>query len=185
MNALEALHTRNSATLLTEPGPNAEQLENILLAGLRANDHRRLRPWRFLLIEGEARDKLGQAMLDIALQDNPETSLEEQQKLAKAPLRAPLIIVAVARPQHDDKVPEIEQLLATGGAAQLMLLAAHAQRLGAIWRTGKFAYDARLKALLGLEPQDHIVGFLYIGTTKAVKPLAKINTADFVSRWEG
>lgn len=185
MNALEALHTRNSVALLCEPGPDAEQLENVFQAGLRANDHRRLRPWQFLIIEGDARQKLGQAMVDIALQDDPRLPEEEQQKLAAKPLRAPLIIIAVARVRADEKVPEIEQLLSAGGAAQLMMLAAHAQGIGAIWRTGKFAYDKRINAVLGLASEDQIVGFLYMGTAKATKPLTDIRSDNFVSHWPG
>jgi nitroreductase len=183
MSALEALHTRNSVALLCEPGPSEKQLDNILLAGLRASDHRRLRPWRFLVIQGGARLKLGQSMIEISLRDNPDMPPEEQKKIAAKTLRAPLIIVVAAQVRTDEKVPEIEQLLAAGGAAQLMVLAAHAQGLGSIWRTGKFAYDKRTNEVLGLDSRDQIVGFLYMGTAKAVKPLSEINTADFVTHW--
>jgi nitroreductase len=58
MNAIEALLTRYSVGRLTTPAPTGEALDNIIKAGLHANDHKRLRPWKFLIIEGEARNKL-------------------------------------------------------------------------------------------------------------------------------
>ncbi len=58
-DVLHLLHTRNSAPKLTEPGPDDAALEQILGAALRAPDHARLRPWRFLTVQGERRQALG------------------------------------------------------------------------------------------------------------------------------
>ena len=63
-----------------------------------------------------------------------------------------------------DKVPEIEQVLAVGAAVENMLLAAHAMGLGVMWKTGAAAYDAGVKAAVGLAPVDHIVAILHLGT---------------------
>lgn len=183
MDALQALHTRNSVAQLCEPAPTAEQLNNILQAGIRANDHRRLRPWRFLQIEGDARSKLGQLMVDIKLQDKPAFNADEQQALRAKPLRAPTILVVVATVRNNEKVPDVEQVLSAGGAAQLMMAAAHAQGIGAVWRTGGMAYDARMIAGLGLDPQDQIIGFIYLGTPKTVKKLAELDVNDYLSQW--
>ncbi len=183
MNAIEAIHTRNSVGQLTEPGPAGEALDNILMAGVRASDHRRLRPWCFLLIEGTARNKLGELFVQVTKQDKPNLTLEEQQDIAAKTLRAPLIIAVVAHLQADPKVPEIEQLLSTGGAAQLMLLAAHAQGFGGVWRTGDMAYHPRVREGLGLEESDRIVGFLYMGTPKGEKKLTELDPYQFCRRW--
>lgn len=181
MDALTALLTRQSVSQVGEPGPSPVQLENILKAGLRANDHGRLRPWHFLLIEGNARRKLGELFVRVTLQDKPDFPREEQEKLAAKALRAPLIITVIARVRPSDKVPEIEQLLSAGGAAQLMMAAAHAQGLGAVWRTGGLAYDRRIHDGLGLHANDRIIGFLYMGTPKGeAKPLAELEVKQFV-----
>jgi len=185
MDALTALLTRQSVSQVGEPGPTPTQLEAILKAGLRANDHGRLRPWQFLLIEGEARRKLGKLFVQVTLQDKPDFPKEEQEKLAAKALRAPLIITVIARLKPSDKVPEIEQLLSAGGAAQLMMAAAHAQGMGAVWRTGSLAYDKRVHAGLGLEASDQIIGFLYMGTPKGdAKPFAELKIEEFVRRWQ-
>lgn len=184
MDALTALHTRQSTSQLGEPGPSPAQLDNILKAGLRANDHGRLRPWHFLLIEGDARRRLGELFVRVTLQDKADFSREEQEKLAAKALRAPLIIVVVARLRPSDKIPEIEQRLSAAAAAQLMMAAAHAQGIGAVWRTGSLAYDRRVHTGLGLEANDHIVGFLYMGTPRGeAKPFTPLDVKDFVRRW--
>jgi nitroreductase len=150
-----------------------------------ASDHRHLRPWRFVLIEGEAREKLGQVFVDSALEREPDLSAEQRADIAGKTLRAPLIIAVVARVRPNPKVPDIEQLLSAGGAAQLMLVAAHAQGFGGIWRTGGAAYDALVRRRLGLEEGDQIVGFLYLGTPQAAKKLADIDYRDYTVSWNG
>jgi len=186
MDALTALHTRNSVNLLCDPAPNVDQLENIFKAGLRACDHKNLKPWKYLLIEGNARNKFGQLMVDV------KTAIEGErldsgltEKLLSKPLRAPTIIVVIAHIQQHEKVPEIEQLLSAGASAQMMMTAAHAQGVGAIWRSGALMFRREMRAGLGLDSQDQIVGFLYLGTAAAAKPLAESNTTDFVKRWQG
>ena len=62
------------------------------------------------------------------------------------------------------KVPEIEQLHSLACAAGYMLLAAHAEGFGAIWRTGEISYTAELRAELGLAENERVLGFLYLGT---------------------
>jgi len=111
----------------------------------------------------------------------------EREKCRNKPLRAPLIVIVVAstRPEHFEKVPEIEQLLSAGGAAQLMVLAAQASGYGAIWRTGPVAYDSRIKPGLGLLETDKIVGFLYMGKPKNGKPLPKLDLEGVAEVWEG
>ena len=55
-------------------------------------------------------------------------------------------------------------MAAVAAAAQNMLLAAHALGFAAKWATGKQAYDATVKAELGLGDDDRIIGFLYLGS---------------------
>lgn len=170
MNALDALLQRQSCNKLTEPAPSPEQWQWIQQAALRAPDHARLRPWRFLVIAGQGREQLGDAMVALLLADRPQASMEEQQRVRSKPLRAPMIVVVIACIQQHPKVPVMEQVLSAGCAAHAMLLAAFAQGLGAIWRTGPLASDTRLHARLGIASGETIVGFLYLGTPQANLP---------------
>ena len=186
MDALTALHTRNSVNLLSEPGPNPDQLQNIIKAGLRACDHRSLTPWKFLLIEGDARHQFGQLMVAAKeASDKRPISAELATKIQSKPLRAPSILVDVAAIQEHKSVPEIEQVLSAVAAAQMMMTAAHAQGIGAIWRSGSIMFTQEMRDGLNLASTDQIVGFIYLGTPKAVKPLPTLEVDSFLERWTG
>ncbi len=184
MEAITALHSRVSQPVLVAPAPTGATLDNIKRAALRAADHAMLRPWRFLVIEGEGRHRLGE--LFVRSREAREGALpeRERERTLGRPLRAPLLIVAIAACRTNTKVPVVEQLLSAGAAAQNMLNAAHAQGVGAMWRTGDFAYDPVVKAGLGVSDAEHIVGFLYLGTVSEPRsPQAPLDPARFFVPW--
>ena len=184
MDALTALHSRVSVPILGDPAPDEDSLDNIFKAALRAPDHLLLRPWRFLVVRGDAREKLGDIFRDIQKQDLPDTSEALLEKTWKKPLRAPLLVVAIAHLQEHENVPEIEQVLSTGAAVQNMMICAHAQGYGAMWRTGTFAYHANVAKRLGLAGNERIVGFLYLGTIAGrIKSLPNLQVEDFFKEW--
>lgn len=184
MDAFTLLNQRNSEAKLTMPGPDREALQKIIAAALRAPDHGRLRPWRFIVIEGKARHRLGSLFVEALKLRKPEASEEEIKKNAEAPLRGPLIIAVVARQIDNPKVPAVEQLLSAGCAAHGILLAAQALGFGAIWRTGDNSYDAHVNAGLGLADNETLVGYIYIGTAIGVpKPLQTLPVEEFVTTW--
>lgn len=186
MDALTLLHSRNSAPKLTTPAPSGKVLEGILSAALRAPDHARLRPWRFMLIEGDARHQLGDLFARAAKQRDPQLSEAGINKSQNHPLRAPLLIVVIASIQAHPKVPRDEQLLSAGCAAHSILLAAHAEGFAGIWRTGINAIDPVVKAGLGLAEHEELVGYLYVGSIDGkYKPLDDLLLEDFVSHWRG
>ncbi len=163
MDTLTAITSRVSAVRLMEPGPSDAQLDTILKAGARGPDHGRLAPWRFIVIEAEARHRLGEAFASAHKRGTPDATAEEMQKEAAKALRAPTIIAIGASIQVGNKIPVLEQIVAVGAATQNMFLAAHALGMGAMWQTGIPAYDPGVKRLLDLYEQDMIVGVLYLG----------------------
>lgn len=186
MDALHALTTRVSVGRLSEPAPSVEQRQQMFRAALRAPDHGGLRPWRFLTVEGEALNALGERMAEAMRADHPEIGADKLEKARSNPLRAPLLVIALARVVEHPKIPEIEQILAVGAAIQNLMLAAHAQGFAAIWRTGELAYSAHFREALGLEPADRIVGFVYLGTPVAEpRPATGLAVEDYVSVWTG
>ncbi len=163
MDALDSLVTRQSAKTYGASAPSREHLAQVLQAAVRAPDHGRLRPWRFMLIEGEQRRKFGDLLAASALRRVPGLSEGDLQRERDKALRAPLIIVTACRVVPGTKVPAIEQLMAAGAATQNILLALHALGYVAAWKTGEAAYDAEVKKALGFAADDHIVGFVYTG----------------------
>ena len=171
MDTLEALTTRSSAIKIGEPAPPDDVLATALQAGARAPDHGMLRPWKFFVVRGQARGRLGDAFARALETRQPGTSAEALERAKQKVFRAPvnIIVAATVQPDHP-KIPEIEQIISAGAAAQNIVLSLHAQGFGCRWRTGEAAYDPTVKAALGLEAHDHIVAFLYVGTALSVTP---------------
>lgn len=163
MEAIESLITRATAKTYGDIAPTKEHLATALQAAVRAPDHGRLRPWRFMLIEGDQRRRFGEMLAASALRRVPGLGGGDLQRERDKALRAPLIIVVACRTIPKTKVPIIEQILAAGAAAQNILLALHALGYVAAWKTGEAAYDADVKKALGFAADDHLVGFIYTG----------------------
>ena len=165
MELFEAIETRSSAGRLTDPGPTPEDLDRLLQAAQRAPDHGRLRPWRFIILNGAQRVSFAKAAAAAKRVLLPAMSEEqmaaEQQKFERSPA---IVVVACVLDRSKNKVPEIEQVIAVGAAVENLFLAAHALGYGVMWKTGVAAYDPAVKAVLGLRPEDHIVAILHLGT---------------------
>lgn len=184
MDALDLLLTRVSVTRLADPAPNAAQMDVILRAALRAPDHGQLRPWRFLTVQGDARERLGALFAEALRLRQPELPDDALAKPRKMPLRAPMVLVVIARVLPHPKIPESEQVLAVACAAHGVLLAAHAQGLGAVWRTGEFAYDPYVAQQLGLADNEQVLGFIYLGTPDGnPRTPPELDPRNFVRPW--
>ena len=161
MNVIEALHNRVSSTTW-RPWTRQRSLENICKSAFSAADHGLLKPWRFLIVKDQARCRLGDLFAQATLETTAEVSQEKLENIKKKLLRAPLIIITIAKHISHPKIPEIEQSLSAAAATQNMLLAAFAQGIGAMWRTGPMAYSSTVSAGLDLKNMK-IVGFLTWG----------------------
>lgn len=170
------LFARRSTGRLVAPAPAGDQLRTILRAAAAAPDHERLRPFRFTLLEGQAKDDFGQVLASAYDARCAVAGIEavgakrekERTKLGRAPLV--LVVSAVRRPSTI--VPWEEQQAAAAAAAQNACLAATALGFGSMWRTGDPSYDPNVKAALGLEADDAVVGWIYLGSFRdgAVPP---------------
>jgi len=189
MNSLDFLEGRRSqpSRQLGEPGPTAEQLERLLAAAIRVPDHGKLTPWRLLLIRGEQRAKLGEALTEIHARVDPDVPPAVLHKDRERFNFAPLIVTVIARvePNHP-KVPEQEQVLSAGYVAYNLLLGAQALGFGAQILTGWAAYDRDVAQLLGLGDNERIVAFVHIGTAHEQAPeRTRPALAEVVGEWTG
>lgn len=180
------LLTRRSVGMafLKEPGPNAEELEQILTIGTRVPDHGKITPWRLVVIAGDARAQAGEKLAKIFARNNPgmdEASIEiERQRF----LPAPLTIGVISSPKPHPKVPEFEQLLSAGNVAFNLLHAAFALGFAASWITRWYTFDAEAASMLGAGEGERFVGFVHIGTpTAVIEDRPRPALADIVSHW--
>jgi nitroreductase len=163
VDVFEAIYQRQSVSKVKPDAVPRELIERLLDAAVQAPNHHKVRPWRLIVLQNSAREKLGEVMAQSLQARKAEATADDVQKERQKPLRAPVVIaVAVDKPAIP-KVLEIENVAAAAAAAQNLLLAAHALGLGAIWRTGEAASDASIKAFLGLAPDQHVIGFVYVG----------------------
>ena len=165
MELFDAIASRTSAKALTAPGPTPEQITRLVEAAGHAPDHGRLKPWRFIEVNGAQRETFANAVAEARRDQIPDYS-DEQMELEREKIRrSPCILVIACVVRRDvPKVPEIEQVIAAGAAAENLLLAANDLRIGAMWKTGPAAYSPRVKAAVGLATDDHIVAILHLGT---------------------
>jgi nitroreductase len=165
MDLFDAINSRVSAGKLTEPGPTPEQLDRLIQTAGRAPDHGRMKPWRVTVVNGAKREAFATAVAEARRARLPNMTddqiVSERDKIRRSPS---IVVIGCAVKKDNPKVPEIEQVVAVAAAVENMFLAAHAMGFGVMWKTGPAAYDDRVKAAVGLAPEDHIVAILHLGT---------------------
>ena len=185
LDLLHLLRTRRSVAphLLGQPGPTPEELEALLTIATRVPDHGRLTPWRFLVIEGEARARIGDVIAAAFLADQPQADITRVEQERNRLARAPMVVAVVSRSRPHVKIPEWEQALSAGAVAMTLVIAANAMGFSTSWLTEWYAFDRRILETLGLEPDERIAGFVHIG--RALEPpveRARPALADVVTR---
>lgn len=178
---IDAILNRSSEPRLEAPAPDASVLEQVFACAARAPDHALLRPWRYLVVEGEGLDRLGELFENSA---GAEATERQREKLRKMPSRAPMILVAIASPVSHPKVPVHEQTYSCAAGTAYLVLALRAAGFGAMWRTGDMAEHPLIREGLGLKESEFIIGFIYTGTVASEKPaVPRAEVSQFVSRW--
>lgn len=168
-----------SAVTLAAPAPSPAELEALLNLAVRVPDHGKLSPWRFILLEGEAKTRFADRLETLALSRGDSKAAA---KLGK--LRIPPMGVAVISSPRPSEIPEWEQLLSAGAVCTTLLYAAQALGYGANWITDWYAYDSKAREILGLSPSEQVAGFIFMGTS-ADAPLERERpqAAALIQRW--
>lgn len=182
--ALDFLLTRRSrpAKTLKAPVPTADELAPILTAAARSPDHGKLEPWRFIVLQGAALDRLAGLAVERgqALGVEPEKVEKARRQFADADLA----VAVVTSPVASDKVPEIEQVYSAGAVCLAMLNAALASGWGANWLTSYAAHDRDfLRDGLGLAEHESLAGFIHIGTETVAPPERPRPDIDAITTW--
>ena len=173
-------HRRSaSAQALHAPGPTADELDAILRLSARAPDHGKLFPWRFIVLEGEAKARFVEALRPLAArQEQPEKAEAVLGKISTPPMT-----VAVISSPKPAKIPLWEQQMSAGAVCMTLVTAAQAMGFGANWITDWYAYAEETRDVFGLGQGERIAGFIYIGTS-AEAPLERVrpNLDGLISR---
>lgn len=167
MSVMEAIRTRRSIGRVKPDPVDKAVIEQLLEAAAWAPSHHNTQPWKFIVMTGEGRNRLGEGYANVAAALEPglegEQLEERRRKERTKAFRAPVVIAAVCSPSDDPRAVPAEELAAAQAAVQNLLLAAHAHGLGAIWRSGEPMFHPRMKETFGLRADEDIVGFIYLG----------------------
>lgn len=167
---LELLATRRSnlAAQLVEPGPTQDELRVMLEIAVRVPDHGRLTPWHLQVVNKAAQAELGELFVREFLKSEPDAKPDRLELERVRPQRSPVLVVVSSRTTHgNDNVPPVEQLLSGGNVCFNLLNAAVASGYGAQWVTNWPAYNPAIKAALGIPADEHLIGFIHIGSRKS------------------
>jgi nitroreductase len=169
-DALNLLKTRRSVkpVALAGPGLSAAEVDTLLTVASRVPDHGKLVPWRFIVFDGDARLRAGEAIASAFRAKYPDAEPEQLDYERKRLARAPLVVAVVSRAAPHVKIPEWEQVLSAGAAAMSLVFAAHALGFAANWITEWYAYDRPTLDAFGLAPHEKIAGFIHIGRSAAL-----------------
>lgn len=176
MDLFKAIRERRSVGLVKDEPVSREQIESVLEAGNWAPSHHMTEPWRFIVMTGEGRNVLAKAYADIALEQagNSRGEYNEAEIRAKQQAkayRAPVVIAVAVTPSGSPQVNRVEEFAAAHAAVQNMLLAAHANGLGAIWRSGEPMYHPRMQHAFGLKEGEQVVALVYLGVPQLPLPV--------------
>ena len=183
MDVIEAIFTRQSVGKVKPDPVPAEVIERLLLAAVQAPNHYKVRPWRFVVLTGPGRERLGQVMADSFRAKFPQAPPEALEKERNKALRSPVLVVVGVDKPAEPRVVEIENICAAAAACQNLLLAAHAEGLAAKWRTGSPATDPAVKQFLGFEPDQNLIAFIYIGYPEGEAPPVERPSFDDRTVW--
>jgi nitroreductase len=163
--ALLAQRRSSKVMHLVEPAPTSAEIDALIALAARVPDHGKLGPWRFVVFEGDARARAGEALANAIANDAAvdQARLDHTRNLLQ---RAPACVMVVSAATPHPKIPEWEQQLSSAAACFSLLLAAHALGYGGCWLTEWPAYDARARAALGLAEHERIAGIIYLGTPR-------------------
>ncbi|MDJ0627093.1 MAG: nitroreductase [Rhodobacter sp.] len=181
---LDFLLTRRSrpAKTLTTPVPDRETLITLLTAAARSPDHGKLEPWRFIVLERPALQRLASLS-----QTRGDALGVEPEKVAKGVAQyamADLAVAVIASPKPSEKIPRIEQTYSAGAVCLALLNAALAAGWGANWLTGWASHDPAFCAEgLGLEPHESVAGLIHIGTETSAPPERPRPDLDAITTW--
>lgn len=154
---------------LAAPAPSAAQIDAILRLAAHTPDHGKLTPWRFIVFEGEARLRAGDA-LGAVLEKHGDASEDTITATRESLARAPMVVAVVSSAKPHVKIPEWEQVLSAGAVSYGLIIAAQAFGFGAVWLTGWPAYDAGARAALGLRDDEKLAALIHIGTQTQAQP---------------
>ena len=169
---------------LVAPGPTDDELRQILNIAVRAPDHGKLSPWRFIIVRRDQRQALADLLHRALPESDPDATEAHYAKAREFAFQAPVMIVLVSAPIRGHKIPEWEQLLSCGAVGMNLLHAATALGYVGGWITGWQAYSEPVRQAFCAEG-ERIAGFIFLGTPQSpLEERQRPDLAELVREWQ-
>lgn len=162
-SALAPLLQRRSVKAFGPHGPTAAEFDAILQAAVTVPDHGGLRPWRLVVVQGDARAVFGDALVEAVRQAGVVLTLQTAERVRSKAFMAPALVAVVARVDPSAKVPAWEQVASAACAAYAIALAADRLGLGAIWKSAAIHDGDTLRQVLDMGSHDQFLGWVNLG----------------------
>ncbi|MBU1464738.1 MAG: nitroreductase [Gammaproteobacteria bacterium] len=181
MDAIDALMTRRSYSRgsLLQPAPNRAELAQILQTAMTVPDHGNLKPWRFVVIQGQGMKDLEGLLRSIY--DGEVENEEYFQRFIEEIINTPMMICVYSSINQDTRVSVLDQQLAGAAACEHILLAAHAMGFGGIWHSQET--DDALRQMLQMGEEDQVLGVISLGTPKRTSLAKRKSFVDYTFEW--
>lgn len=184
-SAMDFLLTRRSrpAKTLTTPVPDRAALIPLLTAAARSPDHGKLEPWRFIVLEKAALERLSRLVVarGEAMEMDPDRITKARDQFADADLA----VAVISSLKPSEKIPQIEQIYSAGAVCLALLNAALASGWGANWLSSWASHDRDfVHDGLGLESHESVAGFIHIGTETRDPPERPRPNLDEITSWQ-
>lgn len=178
MDTLELIRGRRTVHKYLDQPIAPEIIERALEAARWAPCHKLTWPWRFRVVGRQTREALCAAALKVRAQ-KCEVSASAEAALRQK-LITPALIVATQR-RCEDPHRAKEDYAAVACALQNAMLSLHADGLGSKWSTGALTRAPFAHELLGVTPDEEVVGFLWLGHPAAIPSIPRPSLAERVT----
>lgn len=149
-----------------------------------APNHGQTEPWQFIVFTEDGLKKLAHFQSELYKQSASDKFKEAAyQSLQTNPLKASHVIALCMKRDPHKKHPEVEEIAAVACAVENIYLSVTAYGLGGYWTTGGVTYNEKAKSFFGLNEEDRLMGFFYIGYVAVPSPQGKRKPVSEKVRW--
>jgi nitroreductase len=177
-DVLTSVMARQSESRLADPAPSEAEVAQILRAATTVPDHGHLRPWRLVVVRGDARGAFGDALAAVARRDDQRLDDKRAAKIRAKAFEAPMLVALAARVRKKSSIPRWEQVASAACMGYVITLAAHELDLGAIWKTSPFLDGKEIRRVLDLTKADVPLGWVNLGRhVRPARPRREVDLA--------
>lgn len=136
-------------------------LEQILEAANWAPTHKHTEPWRFKVMQGESKTRLGEFLAEKYRETAPNFSAFKHQKIPLKFQQSACVIAICMQRDPKASLPEWEETAAVAMAVQNMWLMCTELEIGSYWSSPGLIQH--MHEFFDFEPGEKCLGFFYMG----------------------